>query len=38
MQGWKEAYKLLQNSAEWNKLEKYLRDFDKNNYPKVEDI
>ncbi|MHC2995805.1 MAG: hypothetical protein IBV53_09935 [Candidatus Atribacteria bacterium] len=38
MRNWKEAYKLLQNSPKWNKLEKYLKDFDENKAPKVEDI
>jgi len=38
MRNWKEAYKLLQNSPEWNKLEKYIKDFDENKSPKVENI
>jgi len=38
MKSWKEVYKLLQNSLEWNKLEKYLKDFNENKPPKVEDI
>jgi len=28
MMDWKEAYILLKKSKEWNKLEKYLKDFD----------
>jgi len=38
MKNWKEVYKLLQNSPEWNKLEKYLKDFDEKKSFKVEDI
>ena len=38
MKNWEEVYKLLQNSPEWNKLEKYLKDFDEKKSPKVEDI
>jgi 2-polyprenyl-6-hydroxyphenyl methylase/3-demethylubiquinone-9 3-methyltransferase len=38
MKSWEEAYKTLQNSSEWNELEKYLRDFNENNIPTVEDI
>jgi len=38
MKRWKEAYKLLQKSPEWNKLKKYVKDFDENKSPKVEDI
>jgi len=35
---WKEAYKLLRKSKEWNELEKYLKDFNGDDAPKVEDI
>jgi len=38
MKSWKEAYKLLQNSPEWNKLEKYLKDFDEFKSPNINDI
>jgi len=38
MMEWKEAYILLKKSKEWNELEKYLKDFDENKSPKVEDI
>ncbi|HBY56713.1 MAG TPA: hypothetical protein DEG96_02445 [Candidatus Atribacteria bacterium] len=38
MKSWKKAYKTLQNSSEWNELEKYLKDFNENNIPRVEDI
>jgi len=35
---WKGAYILLRESKEWNELEIYLKNFDKNNPPKVDDI
>ena len=38
MQERKEVYKLLQNSPERNKLEKYLKDFDEFKSPDINDI
>lgn len=38
MKNWEEVYKLLQNSLEWNKLEKYLKDFDEKKSAEVDDI
>lgn len=38
MKSWKEVYRLLQNSSEWNELKKYLKDFDEFKSPNVNDI
>ncbi|MHC2995803.1 MAG: methyltransferase domain-containing protein [Candidatus Atribacteria bacterium] len=38
MTDWEEVYKLLRESKEWEELKEYLRNFDKYNSPKVEDI
>ena len=35
---WKEAYMLLKKSNNWNGLKKYLKNFDENNPPKVDDM
>jgi len=31
MKSWKEAYKILQNSSKWNKLEKYLKNINEDD-------
>ena len=38
MTDWKEVYKVLRESKEWEKLKEYIKDFNENNSPKVEDI
>lgn len=38
MTDWKEAYILLKKSKEWNKLEKYLKNFDEFKSPNIYDI
>ena len=35
---WKEAYTLLQKGNNWDGLKKYLKNFDENNPPKVDDM
>jgi len=35
---WKEVYILLQNSNNWGRLKKYLKDFNESNPPKVDDM
>ena len=35
---WKEAYNLLQKSDNWNELKKYVKDFDENHAPELNDI
>src|SRR6056297_2410093 len=38
MKKWNFYFEILKKYGEWNKLSKYLRKYDKNNIPKVEDI
>ena len=38
MREWKEAYKLLKKSKEWNKLRKYLEGFNEFKSPNINDI
>ena len=38
MKNWEEVYKVLRENKEWEKLKEYIKDFNENNSPKVEDI